>query len=57
VVFRLKCVICDKGDGYLMAYQIARPDNQFYNLADGNGYIFFHPPCMLDYKKKMEGMA
>ena len=52
-----KCVICGEGKGALMAHQVTRPDNQFYNYANRQGYIYFHPECMLKYRKKMEDMA
>ena len=52
-----KCLICGESNEFIMSYQMTRPDNQFYNYADRKGYIFFHPQCMIDYKKKMEDMA
>ena len=52
-----KCLICGESNELLMPYQVTRPDNQFYIYADRKGYIFFHPECMIKYKKKMEDMA
>ena len=52
-----KCLICGKGNAFIMPYQVTRPDNEFYIYADRKGYIFFHPECMIEYKKKMEDMA
>ena len=52
-----KCLICGDGNSFIMPYQVTRPDNEFYSYADRMGYIFFHPECMIKYKKKMEDMA
>jgi hypothetical protein len=52
-----KCLICGKSNTHIMAHQVTRPDNQFYNYADRKGFIFFHLKCMMEYKKKMEDMA
>lgn len=52
-----KCVLCQQGNGALMARQVRRPDEVFYSMADKNGYIFYHPKCVQDYQKKLEAMS